>query len=345
MEFRSTQKVSVYVLNETEMIKGLNSNWSLSQFTPKNSSELLTWINTTYILETDLSYQHFKNDWGLENDTTLDKNGNPVYGISFYIVIINEYGGYTEYSLKWQTPNVVIEALGTFFSTFIYVVLFGLGILLLLRGRNENKNPERKGVASKYNNYGYGLICGGIATCSWQVFQWWRAADPEVTWSGTLSFTSMPMWVLGGALSQNLLTFVSLACIGGSLSFMSNTIERDIQKKKIPYLTYALWIAELAIIAFAFLVTMAPDLIIVFGVIIYAWVVALVLVGVNIFITYLKVCIQTTGILRKKSIIIIVSLLLTFGGMILRAYIKPDLLANAIGAIFALCLYKGLTME
>ncbi len=345
MEIRSTEKVSVYVLNETEMIKGLNSNWNMSQVTPKVSSQLSTWINTTYILETNLTYQHFKNDWGIENDTTLDKENNPVYTVGFYILIVNEYGNYTQYYLKWQTPNLVIEGLGAFFSNFVYVILFGLAFMLLYRAWKEHKNPDRKGLASKYRNYGVSMVCGGIVTLTWQLFSWWRDSNPAVDWSGALKFAAMPTWVLGGALSQNLLTFVTILCIGGSLSVISNTIERDIQKKKIPYFTLALWIAELTIITFAFLVTWTPDLINAFGVVVYVWVGALALVGANMFVTYLKLCIQTSGHLRKKSLLVMISLLLTFTGLILRAWMHPEFLANAMGTIFAMCLYKGLIIE
>ncbi|MEX2680944.1 MAG: hypothetical protein Q6373_005045 [Candidatus Sigynarchaeota archaeon] len=341
MVIRSTQKVSVYAVNETEMVKGLNSNWNSSQFVPKK-----TWAHQTSIIETNLTYQHFKMDWGMENFTTVDKEGKPLYTMVFYIVIVNELDSLTQYSFKWRTGNPVVDAMETVFFNLVYMMFFIFGFMLLYKAMKERKNPDRQGKAHSYMNYAWGLIAGGIGMFAWQFSAFWSALDPAFDWSGIMAFNAMPTWVLGGILTTNVLTFLTFICLGSSLMFMSNTIEKDIQNKKIPYLTFFLLITEVLIIVFAFVLLVAPGLKDVLGVIIYVWVVALGLVGVNIVLTYIKVARQSTGILRKKAIIILVSLLVTFMSiLLLRNFFNPQFLANSLASFFVIGIYYGLTME
>ncbi len=341
MVIRSTQHISIYAVNETEMIKGLNSSWSLSQFLPKKS-----WINQTSILEPNITYQHIKRDWGVENFTMIDKDGKPVYNVVFYIVIMNEENTLTQYSFKWKTGNPVVDAMEMVFFNLVYMMFFLLGFALLYKAIKARKNPDRKVIAHSYMNYAWGLIAGGIGTFAWQFTSFWSALDPAFDWSGITAYKAMPAWVLGGVLSTNVLTFLTLICLGGSLFFMNNTIEKDIQNRKVPYLTYFLLVTELAIIAFAFVLPIAPDLKDVLGVIVYVWVVALALVGVNIVATYIKLARQSTGMLRKKSLILVISLLVTFMSiLLLRNFVNPQFIANSLASFFVIGIYSGLIME
>jgi len=341
MVIRSTQKVSVYVVNETEMIKGLDSNWSLSQFVPKKG-----WINQTSIIETNLTYLRIKNDWDIENFTTIDKEGKPLYNVVFYIVIVNEQDSLTQYSFKWKTTNPVVDAMESVFFNLVYMMFFLLGAALLYKALKARQNPDRKVIAHSYMNYAWGLIAGGIGMFAWQFTAFWSALDPTFDWSGIMAFNAMPTWVLGGVLTSNVLTFLTLVCMGASLMFMSNTIEKDIQNKKVPYLTFFLLITEALIIAFAFVLLVAPALSDVLGVIVYVWVVALALVGVNIVATYIKLARASTGMLRKKSLVLLISLLVTFMSiLLLRNFVNPQFIANSLASFFVIGIYVGLTME
>ncbi|HME53889.1 MAG TPA: hypothetical protein VKM55_16810 [Candidatus Lokiarchaeia archaeon] len=346
MEILTSAKVAVYVLNQTEMTKGVNSSWDMSKLKPKVSTELNTWINVTHIIESNLTYQHFQNDWGIENfSTTSSTYHGTVYNLIFYIVIVNENSNYTEYSFRWQTPNSTLDTLGTVFSSVVYMVLIAVGFVLLIRSRKEQKQPDRKVIAHVYRNFAYGLIAGGIATFVWQLWGWLWASYPILNWINALSFSLIPPWVLGGVLSQNILTFMTLVCLGASIAFMSNSIEKDIQNRKVPFLTYIMLIAEMLIITLAIVIVYVPLLTVAFGIIIYAWVGSMLLIAANIIITYIKVIVQSTGMLRKKTLIVMISVLLIFVGLIVRGFIRPDFIANAIAACSTLVFYKGITMD
>ena len=339
MEFRSTENVSVYVLNETEGLNYLlnceNSSWNRSTFTHHLAK---CWLNTSYIFDDNLTYQHFKNDWGVENITTIteqpDGSNKTVYSVSFYFLVVNEYSNTTQFSLKWNTPNLVVEGLNETFENLVFIVLFIVGFSLLIRNKAERKRT--------YTNFGLGLIMGGVAPLLWRIYQYWRASDARVSWYNLFSFQEMPTNILGFA--GNVLSFVSFICLGAALLFMSYTLERDIQKRKIPILTYLLVIMEVAIIGFALLLKVTLAVQGVFVIIIYAWIGVLVLVGANIAVAYIRLAAVSTGAVRRKAVIIVISVLGTYLSIVLREYLRPLFVPNLMACMFALIMYKALTM-
>jgi magnesium-transporting ATPase (P-type) len=176
------------------------------------------------------------------------------------------------------------------------------------------------------------------------------ASAPQDFYQNFFGYSLFPSWVLGGVAS-NILAFVTFACIGGSLIFMSNTLERDIQQRKVPFFTYFLLATEIAIIAFGAgtavaLNTSAFSIVqTLLGVIVYVWVVSLVLVALNIVIAYIKVAAQATGSLRSRAVLLLVSLLVVFVVLVLREFINPPFLPDGIGILFAFGLYKGVLMD
>jgi hypothetical protein len=328
-EFVSTDVMSIYIVNETEAIKGLNASWSLISFTPK-----LVVANITSHSWPEITYQLVTETWQVENYTTIASNNETSYVAVFYLVIMNEADGFTQYSVKWATANIVVASLNDMFENLIFIVLFICGIALLIRNRAE---PKRT-----YLNYGLGLIAGGVATFVWKAFYYWRSSDPLVIWNQYFSYPEMPN-VLG--FSSNALAFVSFICLGLSLVFMSNTVEKDIQQRKIPFFTYLLLLSELAIVVFAFLLKASIALQDVFTVIMYVFIGAFIVVAANLLFTYIKLAVQTTGDVKRKAILIMISLALTVGGLVLREFLRPVFIPNMMGTVFTLVFYKAITMD
>jgi hypothetical protein len=72
----------------------------------------------------------------------------------------------------------------------------------------------------------------------------------------------------------------------------------------------------------------------------------LILVAINIVIVYVKIIAQSSGMLRRKSLMILIPLMITYISMIVcRVFISPQFIGNALASIFTLVMYKGLTME
>jgi hypothetical protein len=328
-DYLSTNLTSIYIVNETEAVKGLNMNWSLTTFTPK-----LVIDNVTSHSWPEITYQVVTETWRVENDTTVTSSGETVYNAVLYIVIMNEVDGYTQFSVKWETANVLVASLNDMFENLIYIVLFICGTALLIRYHAERKRA--------YLNYGLGLIAGGVATFVWKAFYYWRGSDPFVNWNKTFLYPEMPN-VLG--FTGNVLSFVSFVSLGLSLMFMSNTVEKDIQNKKIPFFTYFLLLLELAVIVFAFLLKLSIELQSTFTVIMYAFIGAFLAVAANLVFTYIKLAVQTTGIVKRKAILIILSLGLTIGGVVLREFLRPVFIPNMMGTVFTLVFYKAITKD
>ncbi|NMC08027.1 MAG: hypothetical protein GYA24_22675 [Candidatus Lokiarchaeota archaeon] len=331
-EFVSTGNVSIYIMNETEAINGLNAGWTPGSFIPKNP--VVDLINITSHSWPEITYQLVTGTWLVENITTITSDDETSYVAVFYIVIMNEADGYTRYSVKWATANIIVASLNDMFENLIFIVLFICGFALILQYRADRKRT--------YLNYGLGLIAGGVATVVWKAYYYWRGSDPFVTWNKTFSYPEMPD-VLG--FTSNVLAFVSFVSLGLSLMFISNTVEKDIQNRKIPFFTYFLLLSELAVITFAFLLKISIELQGTFTVIMYVFIGAFIAVAGNLLFTYIKLAVQTTGIVKRKAIIIIVSLGLTVVGLVLREFLRPVFIPNMMGTVFTLVFYRAITMK
>jgi hypothetical protein len=328
-EFVSSNVASIYIVNETEAIKGLDATWNLTAFTPK-----LVIGNTTSHSWPEITYQLVTETWHVENYTTTTSTNEPSYVVVFYIVIMNEADVLNRYSVRWATPNPVVASLNDMFENLIFVVLFACGIALVIRYRAERKRMHL--------SYGLGLIAGGIAAFAWKAFYYWRVSDPFANWiHDYFSYPEMPN-VLG--FTQNVLAFVSFACLGLSVVFISLTVEKDIQHKKVPFFTYLLVITELTMIGFAFLLKISVELQDAFVVILYVFVGVFIVVAANILFTYIKLSVQTTGSLKRKAILVTISLTLAVVGMVLREFIRPVFIPNMMATVFALVFYRSITV-
>jgi hypothetical protein len=138
--------------------------------------------------------------------------------------------------------------------------------------------------------------------------------------------------------SAQTLSFVTFTALGFSLVFMSWTVEKNVQNRKVPYLTYFLLANQGALIVGIFV----PALL---YVVIFTWIASLALVAVNIAFAYIKATAASTGQLRKKSLFILFGLLFTFTFIILRDYVRPNFVGNFVVICFMIFLYKGLKME
>jgi hypothetical protein len=338
LEFLSSDKTSLYIFNETEYAVAIQTGWNWGTLVPKKA-----WTNITE-LNIQLSYKLLHEEWGVENKTVEDtKTGDKMGSVTLWVVVVNEMDTATSISLKWQTRSTIINNLDITFEMLLPIVFFYLAVLLLIQRKKETQNNESM-KAQIYLNYGLGLLIGGVAATIWVVYRTLRLENPMVTWSEALNFSEMPI----EGITANLLFLITLVCLGGSVVFISNTVERNIQRKQKPHFTYLLILMEFLIIGVTSLLKMYGNSTALDGVFImtfWIWIVIFLLTGINVLLTYLKLVIQTTGIIRRKSGIIFIGALFTFVLIGLRDFIHPQFIASLLGAVFAIVLYKGIIMD
>jgi len=205
-----------------------------------------------------------------------------------------------------------------------------LGFQLIIDGLKEKKDEEDL-QASIYIKYGFGFLMGSLATASWEVYNWYKVYHPREDLNPSLAFKDMPFEAIAG----NLLTFLTFLCLGLSILFISWTVERDVQQKKIPYLTIALIVAEVFMAIGIVVISILP-------VVIVLWLIAMILSLINVLGAYLKIILNTQGQIRKKVSFIFIGLLGTFGCIGLRDFFEVNFMFNFAGAIFILVLYRGI---
>jgi hypothetical protein len=133
-----------------------------------------------------------------------------------------------------------------------------------------------------------------------------------------------------------ILSFATFVSLGFSIMFMSNTVERKVQNKKIPIFTYILLVAELLMLAGL----LVPEMLLI---VTYPWIAALLLAAFNVLATYIKVARITTGALKRQAISVLLYLTALYLSMaLLRVLINPELFANALSSIFVIGLYNSL---
>jgi hypothetical protein len=327
--FESEKPCSVYVVSETQFIVGNASNWT--SFTPGKA-----WVNRTHIYE-ELSFVKITSPvpggWGMPVTVQDLAGSDPVNVTTFHIVVINEASGNNTFVLRYLEKSPFLQFVHDFTYNLIVVLFFAFAILLLVESRRVGKDNPIRGNILK--NYSAGLVFGGVGTGAWEVWHWVGYYVPSNSWADYLAFQGMPSFL---PFSAQTLSFVTFTALGFSLVFMSFTVEKSVQNRKIPYLTYFLLANQGALIVGIFV----PALL---YVVIFTWIASLALVAVNIAIAYTKAMAASTGQLRKKSIFILFGLLFTFLFIILRDYVRPNFVGNFVVIIFMIVLYKGLKME
>ncbi len=196
------------------------------------------------------------------------------------------------------------------------------------RKRKED-NPHE---AHMMKSYGLGFLFGSIATFAWQIYDYYVEANPNEEWKGIFELD-----IGSPVFGDNILSFATFFCLGFSIVFISNTVERDVQRRK-PILTNILIFAECL-----FLVAMFYPVIALY--IIYAWIVVLSITGVNIVITYIKLIWSTTGEVKKKALFVFLGVFLTFASLAMRNFILPNMIPNAIGVFFIYVTYFAVKMK
>ncbi len=335
--FAETQKISfvsenlssLFILNETQMLRFVNG----TSHTAKK-----TWANITSV-EEELTYQKLVGEWGIEsylfNKTAQDPEAKPYRYAAMYFVVLNEANATNSFGLRVGYKNEFLIFLEDLFRVVVTFVFFLFGAKLLLDARQARKEKQVS-KTHMYKNYGIGLFFGGLTTFIWEVYHWYARLDPAETWLQPLVFNDMPDVPI---FSKNILSFVTFMALGFSIMFMSNTVEKMVQNKKIPIFTYILLVMELLMIGCIFF----PS---VFIYVFYPWVIALGLDAANVLITYLRVAHMTTGDLKKQAMSIMFYLLFLYLCIsLVRTLVVPEWVGNILSSFFIIGLYKNLTMH
>ena len=319
ISFLSEKEYSVYILNESQMLAYLNNQ----PFIAKKE-----WLNTTKF-EVEISFAILTDDFGLESYPTEAGDEDSVENVPFWILVHNELNETNNFKLNVNSIDKLDNFLWLSSRHLLFITFFSFGIALLIFG-HQKKKEEEEHKAHIANNWGFGLITGGFATLTWEILGWYTEFHPEENWNSIFEFPGMPVvWIYA-----HYLTFISLIGLGLSLLFMSNSVERDVQQKKIPRLTFFLLFMEIMLIAGILFVAILE-------IIIYVWIFAVALAAFNIFATFGKLVKQTTGDMQKQAIMVLLGIFLSYISLVLRDFIRPDYLMNFMGMIGVYILYKG----
>ncbi len=317
----SENNVSVYLFNETELSKYLAGD----EFVSKK-----VWINITKV-DQKITYQYLINEYNLDTFIHTNEEGEKEKKAYAYVIIDNEINGLNQYSLRIQYENRLNEFLENFFRIAI-VLAFSYCSYRFLRRSKIEKEENEEIKAHILMNYGLGLTAGALATLVWEIFHWYRIMSPRDNWENVFEFKDMPIEIF----SANYLSFLTMLCLGLAIMFLSNTVERDVQNKKIPYFTYFLMSME----ALLFLGIFVPVILVV---VIYIWIISLALSGINIIASYVKVVKHVTGVVKKNVLKLAIGLTLTYTILPMRIFISPEYVANLIVLISLYVMYDGIS--
>jgi hypothetical protein len=324
ISFASERACSLFILNESEMLHYVNG----MPFVAKR-----TWANITTVDE-ELTYQKLVGEYGIET-YEFNKAGDRVTKYAaMYFAVQNEVNNTNRFSLRVGYKNEFVIFVEDFFRIVITFVFFYFGMKLLLDARQARKENQLS-KTHMYKNYGIGFFFGGITTLVWEIYHWYARLDATESWIQPLKFDAMPDIPI---FSKNLLSFVTFMSLGFSIMFMSNTVEKMVQNKKIPIFTYILLAMELLMIGCIFI----PQILLF---VFYPWVIALILDAANVLITYLKVAHITSGGLKKQAISIFLYLLLLYVSIsLVRTLVVPEFAGNILSSFFVVGLYNSLRM-
>lgn len=324
ISFASEKKCSLFILNETEMLNFV----AALPFVAKK-----TWANITSV-DMVLTYQVLTEEFGVETYLYSKAGAKPARFAAMYFAVRNEVNSTTYFSLRVGYKSELLNFLNQLFGIVISFAFIFFGARLLLDAREAGKGgkPSKKHM---YNNYSIAYFFGGLTTLLWELYRWYQRLDPTETWIRPFRFEQMPVEQIP-IFSENIFSFVTFVSLGFSIMFMSNTVERVVQNKKVPILTYILLVAELLMVACIFL----PGMILF---VVYPWIGAIALVSFNILATYIKVARMTTGNLRQQAISILLSLTALYLSIsLVRVLVQPEFVGNAMSTIFAIWLYSSI---
>jgi hypothetical protein len=327
VSFSSEKLSSLFILNETEMLRFTAGQ----NFTAKKA-----WSNTTSVQET-LSYQKLTDEYGVEAYLYNKTGERPARIASMYFAVRNEVNDTNYFSLRVGYKNSLVIFIGEFFGILVTFVFFYFGGKLLLDARQAQKEDQ---ISKKhmYNNFGIAFFFGGLTTLAWELYRWYLRLEPTLIWSNPFSFERMPVEQIL-VISTNVLSFAAFASLGFSIMFMSNTVERAVQKKKTPLFTYILLAAGLLMVAGI----LYPEMLVV---IIYPWVIAIVLASLNILTAYVKIARIGSRILRRQAISIVTFLITLFTSItVVRVLVAPEFIGNGLSAVFSIGLYASIKIR
>ncbi len=320
IDFVSDINCSVYLMNDAQLASYLTNGTIESNY---------AWTNTTEI-QYAITFDRLTNELNLDYFEKTNSDGKTELIAYCYFVIVNEEYTINQFSLRVRYDNKLIAFLTDFFEHLLVFMFFAVSITLFVKAKKE-KEAEEEIKAHILNNYGFGLFCGGIATLVWEIYHWYRELHPEDRWVGYFIFEFEPI----ENFSTNYLSFVSLIALGLAILFMSNTIEKDVQQKKIPYFTYFLVLMEGLLILGMFI----P---IILTWIMYIWIVSVALAGLNLLYSYIMVIRQVSGPVKTKTLKLVIGLFVTYLIVPMRVYIFPEFIPNMIASIFMMVMYEGL---
>lgn len=322
ISFMSENPCSLYILNETEMLN-LVSN---APFVAKKA-----WTNITSHQEL-VQYQKLTEEYGVETYLVDKPGGQPTMMAAMYFAVVNEADDHTQFSLRVAFANPLVTFFEDFFRIVVSFVFFYFGVKLL----RDARQASRENLESKkhvYKNYGIAFFFGVLTTSVWEVYHWYARLDVTSSWLKPLEFARMPDLPL---FTANILSFVTFVSLGFSIIFMSNTVERMVQSKKVPILTYLLLAVELLMVACIFV----PDILLY---VFFAWIGVLFLAAINILLTYIKIARITSGALKRQAIWITTCLVALYLSISLgRTLVTPEILGNVLSTIFIIGLYNSL---
>ncbi len=326
ISFVSQYNCTLYIFNETEMLHFVNGT---QPFVAKK-----TWANITTV-DVEVTYQKFAEVWGVESYLFNKTGEKPFLYAAMYFAVLNEVSSTNRFGLRVGYKSEFVVFLEDLFRVVVTFVFFLFGAKLLLDSRRARKE-DQVSKAHMYKNYGIGLFFGGFTTFIWEIYHWYARLDPSESWIQPLSFEAMPDIPI---FSKNLLSFVTFMSLGFSIIFMSNTVEKMVQNRKIPIFTYILLAMELLMIGCIFV----PDILLY---VFFPWVIALGLDAANVLITYLRVAHMTSGNLKRQATSIFIYLLLLYLCIsLMRTLVVPEFVGNILSSICTIGLYTSLTMS
>ncbi|MEX2684827.1 MAG: hypothetical protein Q6373_024855 [Candidatus Sigynarchaeota archaeon] len=324
ISFTSEKKCSLFIMNKTQMLAFVeNGTLDAKQ----------SWPNITSYQEI-LHYKTLTEEYKVETYLFNKTGGKPTWFAAMYFVVRNEVNSTNYFSLRVCYRNQFMTFLEDFFRIVVSFIFLYFGIKLFGDARQALKEnqPSKRHI---YNNYGISFLFGTLTTAVWEVYHWYARLEPSESWLQPLSFSQMPDFPI---FSANILSFVSFASLGFSVIFMSNTVEKIVQNRKVPLFTYILFAMEALVIACIFVPAI---LLYVF----YVWLGTLLLASINVLATYIKVARITSGDLKKQAILITVCLLTLYLSIsLVRTLVVPEFVANILSTIFIFGLYNSLRM-
>ncbi len=325
--FHSNAKVDIYLLNTTAFGTWLNSGTLLAP---------PAFTNTTNVVE-QWSIDFLNATRGFEIDSTSQGSRK----IVLFVLVLNSADVTVKFvaRLGYKQWDVLLNEF-TAFCQFLAVLCFALvSIRLLMAARSLKKEEGQENHVQSLQGFGigYALVTAELMLAIFRAY--W-----ETNTGGFLPKVFDIEYNIPNFPISYYDLFICIILVLGSLTFFTlcYIVEKKVKGRRIPVFAYNLLVS----MAFLVLVFAFPDMFI--FTIVYL-VVALVLAAAQIIVIYLTLAIRSAGIMRRRSVLIALGIIVPFISIAFRLFLVsaiPGLydyrsifeLGNVLGV---LCFYWG----